>query len=147
MSTCTEKLLARLNRKAIYVTFEEYNCFTNTCDIAHAFYFGVAIQIAFPNTPAEIRRNEDASASFWIELFEEEFVYVENSPYELFDREALHFDDALMIINDYIRSRPFKILKVGRSKYSLFDPNGNWLRSDLTLKQARLLSDHNVVPL
>ena len=42
------RLLARLNRKAVFVTFKDASWHNELCDTAEAFYFGSLISLSFP---------------------------------------------------------------------------------------------------
>jgi len=145
MSKRVEKLLNRLNRKAIFVHFEDYPYFfTEDYEVASAMYFGVEILITFPNTPAEIERNQEGSEDYCIQLNLEQWTGDQESPFELWDKEAFNFKHAVQIINDYIRSRPFTLIKKSRGRYDLLDPNGQPYRVDVDLKQAKLLTAGNL---
>lgn len=140
----TEKLIKRLNHQVVCATFIEYKGWRGSNDSADAVYFGVNIDIGFPCSAAEIRRDEEALDHFQIHLCDEGFVKKENSPSLFFDAKVDTLEEAALIINHYIRSRPFTLVKKAPDQYDLLDPNGNMFRSDLTLKQARSLSDDNL---
>ena len=145
MSKRVEKLLTRLNRKAIFVHFEDYPYFFNDgYEAASAMYFGVEIIVTFPNTPAEIERNQEGSEDYCIQLDLEQWTGEKESPFELWDKEAFNFKHAVQIINDYIQSRPFILIKKRGGQYDLLDPNGKPFQVDIDLKQAKQLSAKNL---
>lgn len=139
-------IIARFNRKAIYVYFEECTSFDDLCVVIDAHYFGHRIQIALPNSPGEIKNNPECVDSFWLQLHTEEGEISDYSSYELFNQQIPTFKLAIKAVNDYIRSRPFTIFRKGKGFYhDLFDPNGNPFRRNITLQQAKSACDHNYI--
>ncbi|MBE9599869.1 hypothetical protein [Pedobacter sp. MC2016-24] len=137
--------LARLNRKVIFAKFEDTTWHNENTDSAEAEYFGKIINISFPNSTKLVIDDPECYISFWLTLYDldAEGNY-EQIPYSPFDREFLSYNETLVAINDYIRTRPFSIVWQSRGRYRLLDPNGIDYTGELvSLKDARKTSSHN----
>jgi|GEM_PF-2222335 len=140
-----EHYLSSLNRRAVFVKFEDTTWHNENTDSAEADYFGEVINVSFPNAGKRIVGDEECFTMFYLTLYriDEQNCY-EKIPYDPFEMEFETIAEVIGAVNAYIRSRPFMIRWEGRGKYLLLDPNGaNYTGEYVTLKDAKRTSRYN----
>jgi len=140
----TQKLLDRLNRQVICLTFTDDTSLMEVSDSAVTTYFGYQIGVSFPNSSTEIKRNAECQPLFYVQLIElQDNEFWDYTDSTFFGDGFFTLSEVVTAINQYIRSRPYTILRKKPGIYALLDPLGHLVERDISLARARALCDHN----
>lgn len=140
-----DRFLARLNRNAVFVRFDDTTHPNENTDSAEAEYFGKVISVSFPNASRQVLDDKECYTTFYLRLYDvDQYGCYDLLEYKPFEQDFATLREALSAINLYIRSRPFTIIKCDRGNYVLLNPfNADYIGEYLTLRDAKRICKHN----
>jgi len=141
-----EALLRKLNKNVVFIKFEDVTLPNDLVESIMCDYFGMNIKILLPY----------CCTTNCIKLIFGFFIVAEDyssRPQQISfmkssdDKNEFHkVEDVIKMVNEYVLSRPFQILKwgTGKYKYILLDPNGlNYTGEYVSLTDAKRTCDFN----